>query len=534
MDPDLLPFCLSCDEDCQHWMTYDSRIQQIQDWLAECLDTHQACKWDDPSPPLPTRVLQLDLGDGSDDVRLIDGRDRQGRYAALTYCWGPNPNAIFKTTSTNLGQNQSRIGLAKLNLLFREVIKILRSLGVVYLWIDALCIVQDSTDDWEHEASRMMSVYSNAYLTMSASESTSPDDFQIPPEPPAAGSNASIYWRCLEHVVECGTLSKRGWCLQERCLSRRIVHLGSCQMSWECPGATHDDHLRVNDDSEICDTELAADKRIMLGPKGFLRDDLRGRGRDPYRLWYAILNNYGERSLSFEKDRVPALSGLIELFKRATGDSLVSGLWRADVARGLVWSSVYDEDTPKPDFACGIEADEPTTLSPSWSWIRAHGVSQVVMPERLRASSVQIMSLDESNMTITLQGTLFGCPPDSLLYDFQRVVCGSYEVTAPHVDWDFLPESVSRCLISGCSSHLNGAEGSAAIWVLVLVEPPGGVYGWGLVMVKAGHRETYRRVGLVRVYPLGGLGWYYADRGLKSVDIQHLREQPRMQTIKLQ
>lgn len=104
--------CPHCDENGQHCMTDESRIQQIQDWLTGCLE------------------------------------------------------------------NQLRIEFRRLNLLFREVVKILRSLGIMYLWIDTMCIVQDSKIDWESEASKMAAVYSNARLTVSASEAISPDDFQ--------------------------------------------------------------------------------------------------------------------------------------------------------------------------------------------------------------------------------------------------------------------------------------------------------------------------------------------------------------------
>ncbi|KAG6357492.1 hypothetical protein INS49_013369 [Diaporthe citri] len=200
----MVVLCPHCDENGQNFMTYESRIQQSQDWLTKRLENHQACKWEELSPPLPTRVLQLGLGDGSDDVRLLDGQGIQGKYAALTlaYCWGPNSDVIFKTDSTNLVQNHVRIHSQDLNLLFRATVKLLRSLGIMYLWIDALCIVQDSKSDWESEASKMAAVYSNAHLTVSASEATSPDDFQNPQYPIDTRHDLSLHG--LEHVVEHG------------------------------------------------------------------------------------------------------------------------------------------------------------------------------------------------------------------------------------------------------------------------------------------------------------------------------------------
>lgn len=526
----MVVLCPHCDANGQHFMTYESRIQQIQDWLTECLESHQACKWEESSPPLPTRVLQLDLGDGSDDVRLLDAEGIQGKYAALTYCWGRNPDVIFKTESSNLLQNQVRIDFHGLSLLFREVVKILRSLGIIYLWIDALCIVQDSKTDWESEASKMAAVYSNAHLTVSASEATSPDDFQAPQYPIDTRHNSTFYG--LEHVVDHGALSKRGWCLQERCLSRRIVHLGSRQLHWECPGATRDEHIA---DKFLPEIALGPYKRIVLGPKGFHNDDLPGMGRNPYRLWYTVLRNYGGRSLSFEKDRIPALFGMIVLFKKATGDTMVSGLWRADIPRGLLWDF---QQTPQCDYAA--EPCEPRT-SPSWSWLRGHGSSRLLVHYPSHNAAIQIMIFEQSTMTITLQGKVFSCPPGafwSTPHKVERVGCGSYEISTPDVSWDFLPESIGRSLAHSARRHgfwhnlfgclRNPAGASIQTWVLVVVEPQGDYVGWGLMLVMTDQPETYRRVGLVNIFPLRK-----SDRRLQGIGVQYSRRQPGVRTIKL-
>lgn len=69
-------------------------------------------------------------------------------------------------------------------------------------------------------------------------------------------------------------------------------------------------------------------------------------GRDPYRLWYTILSDYGSRSVSFEKDRIPALLGLIDLFKKAMGDTMVSGLWKADIPRENTNSNTLEQSLP--------------------------------------------------------------------------------------------------------------------------------------------------------------------------------------------
>lgn len=236
--------CPICDSKGVHSITYEHHIQQIKVWLKTCLEDHHDCRWPETTPQLPTRVLALSLGDGTKDTRLIDGNGKNGHYAALTYCWGSCPDTIFKTTSHNVHQNRERIKFNDFNLLFREVITLLRSLDIPRLWIDALCIIEDHSADWESEASKMAAVYSNAHITVSAAVSTTPDEalfsdrFYSETNYP---ENFSLI--DMENEVTNGSLSQRGWCLQERCLSRRIVHVGHKQMYWECAETSLNEHM---------------------------------------------------------------------------------------------------------------------------------------------------------------------------------------------------------------------------------------------------------------------------------------------------
>lgn len=296
--------CKHCG-DHGHKITHEARLQQLKDWLNECLDSHPQCEWPRTSPPLPTRVLQLSLDDGSEDVRLVEGYGRRGHYAALTYCWGPAPDDIFKTTSANLSQNQSRIHFSDLNLLFRESITVLRSLAIPYLWIDALCIIQDSAADWHREASTMAVVYSNAHLTLSASVSPSPNTALLPTFVLVHDDRYRRGPTYMHGDVRGGTLARRGWCLQERCLSRRIVHFGRQQVHWECAGAMYSEHPVTGVTHRGPGPAMPTEARLVLGPLGFLHDDdaaLESQDvetqdgalcwsarRDPYWLWYMIM-----------------------------------------------------------------------------------------------------------------------------------------------------------------------------------------------------------------------------------------------------
>ncbi|KAF0320296.1 het domain-containing protein [Colletotrichum asianum] len=106
------------------------------------------------------------------DPRLVlhASSEEIGNYVALSHCWGPEQLHPPETTWSNLRQRQECIDLTTLPSTFRDAVLVTRNLGVQYLWIDSLCIVQDDTADWQTESSKMAGYYSNAYLVISAAQ----------------------------------------------------------------------------------------------------------------------------------------------------------------------------------------------------------------------------------------------------------------------------------------------------------------------------------------------------------------------------
>lgn len=136
----------------------------VRRWLDQCLGTHARCGSSADSP-LPTRVL--DLGSrASSTIRLREPDCQVGRYICLTYCWGRSD--FIKTTRDNIERHKQGIAFEESPRNFQDTVRIARALGVRYVWIDSLCIIQDDVNhvDWERESSRMADVYRNSYLTV--------------------------------------------------------------------------------------------------------------------------------------------------------------------------------------------------------------------------------------------------------------------------------------------------------------------------------------------------------------------------------
>jgi hypothetical protein len=127
---------------------------------------------------------------------------------------------------------------------FQDAIHVTRELGKQYLWIDSLCIIQGEGGDWETEAQRMEKVFSCAYCTIAATSANGWHDGFLQQNAfrsytsvqDVSGRRVSISSNIddFENDVEEAQLNQRGWVLQERVLSRRIIHFALNHTYWEC------------------------------------------------------------------------------------------------------------------------------------------------------------------------------------------------------------------------------------------------------------------------------------------------------------
>ncbi|KAK4466797.1 heterokaryon incompatibility protein-domain-containing protein [Cladorrhinum samala] len=354
-------------------------------WMAECQLNHgEACGFAGDHRPFPTRVIRIPQ-DGHQDPWLEDGAGLAGEYVALTYRWGGA--SMSKTLTSNLDNHRKAVPLAGLSKTIQDAIKVTRDLGYEYLWVDSLCIIQDSKEDWAQEASRMATVYSNADLTISASASSSADSglfFKPTPayliplmaktiygKPYCEFSLAVRNCSSFEDDVENGVLSDRGWCLQERVLSRKILHFGRSQIHWECLGGVWSADYSFQNEIDARPLSIRKSFQGELqrstprpGPKLIL--DEPGPAKE-----LQIRMNVTEEEFSkldsmplpalrqlFATDKLAALAGLASVFAAKTGDSSVGLGHHTYETRS---TSILLDD---PDFP---------PRAPSWSWAALDG-----------------------------------------------------------------------------------------------------------------------------------------------------------------
>lgn len=176
----------------------ENALSQIDEWLETCrLDHGESCDVAREKMELPTRVIDLSamptrkmmLANNSwselflgAECRLVENRTQElGYYTALSYCWGLS--RAYMTTKSTLEGRLVGFDFALLPKSLQDGIILTRFLGLQYIWIDCLCIVQDDEDDWHREAGRMGDIYSKSYLTIAAARSAdSQDGFLAPRE----------------------------------------------------------------------------------------------------------------------------------------------------------------------------------------------------------------------------------------------------------------------------------------------------------------------------------------------------------------
>jgi hypothetical protein len=371
-------------------------IRVARDWLHNCFEHHPGCKRSDLRVSwYPTRLLYL--GETSNDdtnVRLIHTAQDipTGPYMTLSHRWGSVD--ILKLTRATMPVFCNTIVLEDLPKTFRDAIIVTKTLGIRYLWIDSLCILQDKDDlsDWSYEAGLMYRVYVFSHCNIFASVSEDGSQGLFRPRNPRSiygpkftfgtfGLGTSAY--CIEsHLkdyeiwetnITSGVLNSRGWVFQERLLAPRVLHFGHDQLFWECrQSRACEAYPLSNSWSDVLERE-APTLRGTFGPNGRMRtkyDSMQRGGQ--LESWKNIVTVYSGKNLTNSGDKLIALSGIARCMAVSMNSQYFAGLWGICMATQLLWycNPFSTEDTT-------FNSVPPAYRAPTWSW--ASTDRQVVM-----------------------------------------------------------------------------------------------------------------------------------------------------------
>ncbi|KAH7018102.1 heterokaryon incompatibility protein-domain-containing protein, partial [Microdochium trichocladiopsis] len=206
------------------------------------------------------------------------------KYTALSHRWGQGSDKAGPTTRGNIEERKNDIAWEALPDLFHDAVSLTLGLGVSYIWIDSLCIVQDDVDDWEREAASMTRIFNNALLTIAALYSDSP-----------ATTIFSLSGKARQSTSS--PLLSRAWAFQDCLVSSRIAYIGAQEITFECRAG-----ITCEDD------------------------------------WRDFVEHYSRLELTFEKDRLLALGGYAQQYAQARpGQQYLAGLWSGALSQQLLW-----------------------------------------------------------------------------------------------------------------------------------------------------------------------------------------------------
>ncbi|KAK0739487.1 hypothetical protein B0T21DRAFT_143074 [Apiosordaria backusii] len=276
----------------------------------------------------------------------------------------------------------------------QDAATICQRIGIHYLWIDALCIIQDDPNDKSIEISKMPSIYGGATVTIVAARSPSAADGFLGERLPGLKEAAVVPYRCLDGELGFITLTRigngfepaepideRGWTLQERLLSCRIIEFGSRQTRWICPetrssgfsnegltdGWSRDVNYSNKRRTEGLDLDLIRAAKSTIDFYGRPRNSQFKEYLKAMEHWEKICESFTERALTVSSDRAVGISGIAQLFAEFSGDQYIAGLWKSCFHSGLLWKIERSYIDPKTQ-------PRPTTYQgPSWSWLSVNG-----------------------------------------------------------------------------------------------------------------------------------------------------------------
>jgi len=484
----------------------ENTLRQVGPWLRECLKHHKDCRYRGYGKGLPTRVIDVGPPDGSRDPFLFvperpvatkqdqmqkfnqshdreswqhfrkeEGAAAEVRYLALSYCWGNKQN--FVTKLGNLDSLKESIPWREIPQTVRDAISITRGLGIRYLWIDALCIVQDSPEDWSAESVKMAEVYGGAFLTLSAAHGADVHDGLLRQADPGKH----------KFPLQEDPLYSRAWGLQERMLSSRILIFGSDQMYWEC-------HQKQEGED---------------GQKLSKIISYRMPSKPLYKDWHMIVQDYSSRCLTYETDKLPAISGLAEVYREATNYTYIAGLWRETLLRDLLWKQqwlLYGNQV--------ITCAPFQYRAPSWSWASIDGNVNYLSfrTEKPFLERTQVMgtcidatpSVDGAPVGdwICLRGPLLGGKIKKDKLWFRGGGCcvpwPDVEETEEESSWDGSAQNIPK--------EIPDKNNVWSLLIGTMASNDGYVEGYGLVLVQCDDvgDNVFRRVGFfITVVPKG-------------------------------
>ncbi|KAH8805352.1 heterokaryon incompatibility protein-domain-containing protein [Xylogone sp. PMI_703] len=300
------------------------------------------------------------------------------QYATLSYCWGTAPTLQHVASNTQAIRTDGALRTLKAPRTISDAIEVTRGVGLKYLWVDALCIIQDDISMKLVQLAQMGLIYSLSSFNIIAASGNHSDYGLVRLREGSGGEyqetvdlGGRIFLTAIDgahyNPMQESPWITRAWTMQEKLLSKRSLIFTDRQVYWVCWKARWLEEVTLEEFPAVnFVNNTPADPR---GVEGSFRNLERGTYRvsDLYEI---LINDYIKRQLSFQSDILNAFSGISQALSALSGLSFYWGLPESCFARNLYWTI---RGTAARNHATCPIYDDNTNIStpvpfPSWSW----------------------------------------------------------------------------------------------------------------------------------------------------------------------
>ena len=373
----------------------DTSIQRLSQWIEDCIANHSSCNVF-KQRARPARLLKIqrttDTADPTVTLLPIDQEDDY-KYVALSHYWACSKP--IKTTSLNVHERSAGVQWDDLPEVFKETIRLSLRLGIRFIWIDSLCIIQGDERDWLTESPKLGAIYQNAYVVFAAHEHTLAlkkkeekcTQEGITDSIANFGDTDVMVRQSIDHdnfvnpADNTHSWFGRAWCFQERLFGSRILHFGGTdgEISFECNEYTHCEcggmaHVKQDGADSTWNHQKAHFARTLEKSEALQSED---RIELAWRTYNALCENFTSQGLTHSADTLVAFSSLIARMSPYLGEHF-AGLWKHNILVGLQWESVDGRKSQR----------HLSYVAPSFSWASRSGpIVWYISDGYLRSSS---------------------------------------------------------------------------------------------------------------------------------------------------
>ncbi|CVL05332.1 related to tol protein [Fusarium mangiferae] len=345
-------------------------VETIKRWKHKYVASHGA-RCENPLKVWPTRPAWLVDVQKQCIVPGVEPVD----YVAISYTYGSHtPPKITSNTFRDL-QKPSALATPEfsdfISPIIRHAMCLASAIDERYLWADALCVTHHDPKAASEQLRSMGAIYANAVVTIIATDGDSGSGISglksisnprglnqrvIPfGDEKLILRNTSYLDEMIFFPTRLRNYYQRGWTCQEYAMAKRKIIFHRREVHWVCSCSLWHEELALF--TEI-DDELHPQSNIVIA--GFPDDSSLSR----------YFHEYNQRSLTFEEDALPALSGLLSVFSRSFEGGFLYGIPEMFFEHSLCWRASSTEGIQRRiESSRPIESRFEYSDLPSWSWL---------------------------------------------------------------------------------------------------------------------------------------------------------------------